>query len=117
MMNTSRDDATSYGLLKTLDANPNLSQRELSHRLGVSLGKINFCLKALVGKGCLKVNNFKKSDHKLAYAYILTPRGMEEKARMTAAFLQCKVMEYDRLREEIEELRNEVEQQDSNAAI
>ena len=104
------DEATSYGLLKTLEANPRLSQRELAAHLGVSLGKVNFCLKALIDKGCLKVNNFRNSDNKLAYAYFLTPHGVEEKARMTVSFLQYKMMEYDRLREEIEELRSEAEQ-------
>ena len=111
MMNTPQDDATSYGLLRILDANPSLSQRELAHRLDVSLGKINFCLKALVEKGCLKVDNFRNSENKRAYAYLLTPRGVDEKARMTVAFLQRKVMEYNRLREEIEELKSEAEQQ------
>ncbi len=111
MMNAPQDDTTSYGLLKALDVNPSLSQRELAQRLGVSLGKINFCLKALVEKGCLKVNNFRNSDNKLAYSYLLTPNGIDEKSRMTVAFLQFKVREYDRLRKEIEDLRIEAEQQ------
>lgn len=104
------DDTTSYGLLKTLEANPSLSQRDLAKRLGVSLGKINFCLNALVEKGCLKVNNFRNSDNKLAYAYLLTPRGVEEKARITLHFLNYKLQEYERLRTEIEELRRTAEQ-------
>jgi len=101
------DDTTSYGLLKTLENNPSLSQRDLAKRLGVSLGKINFCLNALVEKGCLKVNNFRNSDNKLAYAYLLTPGGVEEKARMTVYFLKYKIQEYERLRAEIEELHRE----------
>lgn len=101
------DDSTGYGLLKTLEANPSLSQRDLAKRLGISLGKVNFCLNALVAKGCLKVNNFRNSDNKLAYAYLLTPRGVEEKARMTVEFLQIKMHEYERLRTEIEELQRE----------
>ncbi|HET7832488.1 MAG TPA: MarR family EPS-associated transcriptional regulator [Gallionella sp.] len=104
------DDNTSYGLLKTLEDNPSLSQRDLAKRLGVSLGKVNYCLNALVEKGCLKVNNFRNSDNKLAYAYLLTPRGVEQKARMTVEFLQIKVREYERLRAEIEELKREAEQ-------
>ena len=104
------DDATSYGLLKTLENNPSLSQRDLAKRMGVSLGKINFCLNALVEKGCLKVNNFRNSDNKLAYAYLLTPQGVEEKARITVYFLKYKVQEYERLRAEIEELKFEAEQ-------
>ena len=104
------DDTTSYSLLKTLENNPGLSQRDLARRLGVSLGKINFCLNALIEKGCLKVNNFRNSDNKLAYAYLLTPHGVEQKARMTVEFLQIKMHEYERLRGEIEELKLEAEQ-------
>ncbi|HXU92216.1 MAG TPA: MarR family EPS-associated transcriptional regulator [Gallionella sp.] len=105
------DDNTSYGLLKTLEDNPSLSQRDLAKRLGISLGKVNYCLNALVEKGCLKVNNFRNSDNKLAYAYLLTPRGVEVKARMTVDFLKYKVQEYERLSEEIEELKRDAEQQ------
>ena len=104
------DDNTSYGLLKTLEANPSLSQRDLAKSLGISLGKVNFCLNALIEKGCLKVNNFRNSDNKLAYAYLLTPHGIDEKARMTVHFLKYKVQEYERLRMEIEELKREAEQ-------
>lgn len=104
------DDHTSYGLLKTLEDNPGLSQRDLAKRLGVSLGKVNFCLNALIEKGCLKVNNFRNSDNKLAYAYLLTPQGVEQKTRMTVEFLQIKMREYERLRAEIEELQREVGQ-------
>lgn len=104
------DDTTSYGLLKTLENNPSLSQRDLAKRLGISLGKVNFCLNALVEKGCLKVNNFRNSENKLAYAYVLTPRGIEERARMTVHFLKYKVQEYEQLRAEIEELKREAEQ-------
>jgi EPS-associated MarR family transcriptional regulator len=103
------DESTSYGLLKTLENNPSLSQRDLAKRLGISLGKVNFCLNALVAKGCLTVNNFRNSDNKLAYAYLLTPRGVEQKARMTVEFLQIKMQEYQRLRTEIEELQREAE--------
>ena len=104
------DETTHYGLLKTLEENPGLSQRDLAKRLGVSLGKINYCLNALVAKGSLKINNFRNSDNKLAYAYLLTPSGVEQKARMTVEFLQVKVQEYERLRAEIVELKREAEQ-------
>ena len=104
------DDTTHYGLLKTLEENPGLSQRDLAKRLGVSLGKINFCLNALVEKGSLKINNFRNSDNKLAYAYLLTPQGIESRARMTVEFLKCKVQEYERLKKEIEELRREAKE-------
>jgi EPS-associated MarR family transcriptional regulator len=104
------DETTHYRLLKTLEENPGLSQRDLAKKLGVSLGKVNFCLNALVEKGSLKINNFRKSDNKLAYAYLLTPSGVEQKARMTVQFLKNKVQEYERLRKEIEELQCEAEQ-------
>lgn len=104
------DETTHYGLLKALEENPGLSQRDLAKRLGVSLGKINFCLNALVEKGSLKIGNFRNSNNKLAYAYVLTPQGIESRARMTVQFLKCKVAEYERLRAEIEELQREAEQ-------
>lgn len=104
------DDTTHYNLLKTLEENPGLSQRDLAKQLGVSLGKANFCLNALVEKGSIKINNFRNSDNKLAYAYLLTPAGVEQKARMTVQFLKFKMQEYERLRAEIEELQHETEQ-------
>lgn len=104
------DESTHYSLLKTLEENPGLSQRDLAKRLGVSLGKINYCLNALVQKGSLKINNFRNSDNKLAYAYLLTPSGVEQKTRMTVEFLKIKVQEYERLRAEIAELQREAEQ-------
>ncbi|MDO8208688.1 MAG: MarR family EPS-associated transcriptional regulator [Gallionella sp.] len=104
------DDTISYGLLKTLKDNPSLSQRDLAKRLGVSLGKVNYCLNALVEKGCLKVENFRNNNNKLAYVYLLTPHGVEQKARMTIGFLQFKMQEYECLRAEIAELKRETEQ-------
>lgn len=104
------DETTHYGLLKTLEENPGLSQRDLAKRLGISLGKVNYCLNALVEKGSLKINNFRNSDNKLAYAYLLTPQGIESRARMTVDFLKYKMREYERLRKEIEELQREAEQ-------
>ena len=104
------DDRTSYGLLKTLENSPGLSQRDLAKRLGVSLGKVNFCLNALIEKGWLKVDNFRNSENKLAYAYLLTPQGVEQKACLTIQFLQMKIREYEHLHAEIAELTREVEQ-------
>jgi len=112
-----RDDGTRYRLLKALENNPDLSQRDLAQQLGVSLGKVNFCLRALIEKGCLKVNNFRNSDNKRAYAYLLTPSGVEEKTRMTVAFLKHKTAEYERLRTEIEELEREVERKQRNEGM
>jgi len=104
------DENTHYGLLKTLENNPGLSQRDLAKLLGISLGKVNFCLNALVAKGSLKINNFRNNENKLVYAYLLTPRGIDEKARITVRFLKHKMQEYEQLRKEIEALRFEAEQ-------
>ena len=101
------DEATHYSLLKTLEENPGLSQRDLAKKLGVSLGKVNYCLNKLIEKGSLKINNFRNSQNKLAYAYLLTPQGIESRARMTVQFLKRKVREYERLHGEIEALRRE----------
>ena len=111
------DETTHYGLLKTLEDNPGLSQRDLAKRLGISLGKVNFCLNALVEKGSIKINNFRNNENKLAYAYLLTPSGVEEKARITVGFLKRKMQEYERLRKEIEELQREAEQKGLLEAI
>ena len=102
------DDRTRYRLLKLLQTNPELSQRQLAEELGVSVGKINFCLNALLDKGLLKVRNFRDNRNKLAYAYYLTPKGAREKVRATAGFLRRKLAEYEGLEREIEELRREV---------
>ncbi len=104
-------DATTYELFKKLEADPNLSQRALSRILGISLGKVNYCLKALIDKGWIKAKNFEQSRNKLAYTYILTPSGLEAKARVTARFLRRKISEYEKLQLEIEILKKEVEKQ------
>ena len=96
-----------YKLLKLLAEEPQISQRDLSGRLGISVGKTNYCLSALVDKGLVKINNFRRANNKLAYAYLLTPSGIEEKARVTVSFLQRKMREYAELQEEIEALRQE----------
>ena len=97
-------------ILREIKEQPEMSQRELSSRLGVSLGKVNFLLKALVEKGFIKVGNFKNSENKTNYMYVLTPRGIEEKARITYYFLKRKMDEYDRLEEEIRRLALEVDE-------
>jgi EPS-associated MarR family transcriptional regulator len=102
------DDGTRYRLLKLLQTNPELSQRQLAHELGVSLGKVNFCLRALLDKGLVKVRNFRDSHNKLAYAYYLTPKGAEEKVRATTQFLKRKMKEYEEIEREIEQLKREV---------
>lgn len=102
------DDETRYHLLKRLEANPDVSQRDLARELGISLGKVNYCLRAIIDKGWVKAVNFKNSGNKKAYAYYLTPRGMEEKAQVTMRYLKRKLQEHDDIREEIERLRREV---------
>lgn len=100
-------DEYHYKIFKLLEANPEISQRELARELGVSLGKANYCLKALIKKGLLKVSNFRNSKNKLAYAYTFTPKGIEEKASVTFRFLKMKMIEYEQLEKELEELRRE----------
>ncbi len=95
-------------LLRQLESEPNLNQRGMANRLGLSLGKANYCLQALVRKGLVKIRNFRRSDNKLAYAYLLTPKGAQEKARLTVAFLKRKQQEYERLQVEIARLEAEV---------
>lgn len=95
-------------VLRLLANEPRLSQRDLSRALGVSLGKAHYLLHALLDKGLLKARNFRRSDHKSAYAYVLTPRGISEKARMTRAFLHRKEAEFDALRRTISGLRSEL---------
>lgn len=100
-------DEVRYKLMRVLESNPRLSQRDVARELGVSLGKVNYCLQALVGKGWVKASHFKNSQNKAAYMYLLTPRGVEMKARLTVEFLKIKVREYEALRLEIERLRRE----------
>jgi EPS-associated MarR family transcriptional regulator len=100
-------DETHYHLLKLLEERSDLSQRQLAGVLGVSLGKVNYCLRALIGKGLVKAVNFRDNPDKRVYAYLLTPQGITAKARLTAHFLKRKMSEYEALREEIEQLRQE----------
>lgn len=104
-------DEVRYRLLTLLKANPELSQRAVARELSISLGKVNFCLQALMSKGWIKATNFKNSRNKSAYMYLLTPRGIEAKARITAKFLQIKMREYEALKSEIERIRSEADPQ------
>ena len=101
-------DELSITILRRLADSPDVNQRELASHAGVSLGRLNYALRALVDKGWVKVGNFSRSQHKLGYAYLLTPRGIDAKARLTKRFLARKMQEYDQLREEIERLQSEV---------
>lgn len=98
---------TQYKVMRLLEANPEMSQRDVARALGVSVGKANYCLRALVVKGCIKATNFRNSRNKAAYMYLLTPQGVNEKARLTVEFLQRKVREYEALRDEIKQMRRE----------
>jgi EPS-associated MarR family transcriptional regulator len=99
-------------VLRHLEENPEVSQRELAEVLGVSLGKTNYCLKALINKGLIKASNFKNNANKRAYLYVLTPKGIETKARVSVRFLRRKIEEYDALKLEIEQLKAEVNTHD-----
>jgi EPS-associated MarR family transcriptional regulator len=94
-------DEYRYKILKLVEAKPEISQRELAENLGISLGKANFCLKALIEIGLLKATNFRNSKNKLAYMYLLTPAGVEEKSSITLRFLKSKMREYELLKSEI----------------
>lgn len=104
-------DEYRYKILKLVEENPEISQRELAKNLGISLGKANFCLKALIDVGLLKVKNFRNSKNKLAYMYLLTPTGMEEKSSITVRFLKSKIQEYELLQTEISILLQETKTQ------
>lgn len=105
---TSLESEEVLNVLREIKNNPEMTQRELSNRLGISLGKINFLMKALIHKGLVKAHNFKNSSNKNAYLYYLTPHGIEEKARITYRFLIRTMKEYERLEEQIRLLKKEV---------
>jgi EPS-associated MarR family transcriptional regulator len=101
-------EAARLAVLRLLEQRPEMSQRELSEALGLSLGKAHYVLHSLLDKGLVKAGNFRRSDNKLAYAYVLTPSGLREKVRMTRAFLSRKEAEFEQLRQTIASLRDEL---------
>jgi EPS-associated MarR family transcriptional regulator len=105
-----------YKILRLLEANPGISQREVARELEMSLGKVNYSLRALMRRGWIKATNFKNSQNKAAYLYLLTPRGIEEKAKLAMLFLRWKMDEYDRLALEIEQVRRDIETRNSNGS-
>ena len=107
-LNTGARDELRLRVLRALESNPELSQRQLATKLGVSLGGVNYALKALVERGFVKAGNFRMSDNKVAYLYVLTPQGVAEKASLATSFLGRKLEEYEVLRQEIEALKGEV---------
>jgi EPS-associated MarR family transcriptional regulator len=102
-------DEMRYRLMRLFEANPRMSQRDAARELGISLGKVNYCLRALVRKGLIKATRFKNSRNKAAYTYLLTAHGIEAKANLTVRFLRIKMQEYEALRTEIEQIRRETE--------
>lgn len=100
-------DEFRYRILKILESNPTASQRDIARELGISLGRVNYCLQALVEKGLVKVNNFRHNESKRAYLYFLTPKGMKEKGRVTVRFLKVKLNEYETLKREVAQLQRE----------
>jgi EPS-associated MarR family transcriptional regulator len=106
---------TYFRVMRILHENPDLTQRELAEKLGISVGGLNYCLKALMEKGLVKMKNFAASKNKFGYVYVLTPTGMAEKAAITNRFLQRKVAEYEALKAELEALQAELPVQASNS--
>lgn len=100
-------DEMRYKLLRLVEVNPEMSQRRVAHELGISVGKVNYCLNSLIAAGLIKATNFKNSNNKSAYMYLLTPRGIREKTKVTARFLQLRLQEYAALQAEIDEIRAE----------
>ena len=97
-------------LLRKLESNPEYTQRDLSKEMGVSLGKVNYCIRKLTEKGLIKLTNFKQNPKKMGYIYLLTPKGIDEKSKLTFSFLKRKIIEYEILKKEINELKLESEE-------
>jgi EPS-associated MarR family transcriptional regulator len=102
-------DEYRYRILKLLETNSHASQRDIARELGISLGRVNYCLRALVEKGLVKANSFRRNEAKGAYLYLLTPKGIEEKAKVTVRFLRRKLDEYEALRLELADLQREAD--------
>ena len=98
-----------FKLLRLIESSPEISQREISKKSGLSLGKVNYCLKSLANKGWIKIKRFSKSEHKIGYIYVMTPEGLKTKSLMTIDFLGRKLAEYEALQDEITSLKNELE--------
>jgi len=104
---TNKNDEDNFAILRRIGQSSNISQRELAKELGFSLGKLNYCLKALKKKGLIKIKNFEKNDKKLNYLYILTPKGIYSKSVLTVNFMKKKMQEYDELKAEYEKNKNQ----------
>ena len=110
-MNHSYEQEIRYRLLKILAEEPQLGQREMAKRMGISLGKVNFCVSELAAKGWIKITRLKSARKKIPYIYMLTPKGLEEKGQLTVRFLKRKLAEYEEIKKQILELHNEVQQE------
>ena len=104
---------THLDLLRKLESNPECTQRELSQEMGISLGKVNYCMQKLIEKGWVKLTNFSRSSNKLSYMYLLTPKGMEQKAKLTTSFLKIKLEEFEILKDEISQLKHDKKKMDN----
>ncbi len=113
MSNQTQEDAA-FRVMRLLQANPDLTQRELAEKLGMSVGGLNYCLNALIDKGLVKMQNFSSSKNKFKYVYLLTPQGIAEKVALTSRFLKRKMAEYEALKVEIEALKVELGEEQGN---
>ena len=104
-----KEDQDHFDVLRKIQKKPESTQRELAEQLGFSLGKLNYCLKALQAKGLVKIENFKKNPKKINYIYMLTPKGITERTKLTINFMKRKMNEYDELKKEIENLKKNVD--------
>ena len=119
-MNTTDEQETNYRLLKVLSQESKLGQRDIAKIMGISLGKVNYCISELAAKGLIKINRFRRAKNKIPYTYILTPTGLEEKGKLTIRFLKRKLTEYEEIKKQIDDLRHEVHQEgliDSNSNL
>ena len=109
-MNHTYEQEIHYRLLKVLSQDPQLGQRDMAKRMGISLGKVNYCISELAAKGWIKITRFRSAKDKIPYTYMLTPKGLEEKGRLTIRFLERKLSEYEEIKKQIRELHYEVEE-------
>ena len=109
-MNHAYEQEIHYRLLKVLSQDPQLGQRDMAKRMGISLGKVNYCISELAAKGWIKITRFRSAKNKIPYTYLLTPKGLEEKGKLTLRFLKRKLSEYEEIKKQIRELHYEVEE-------
>ena len=109
-MNQTYEQEIHYRLLKVLSQDPQLGQRDMAKRMGISLGKVNYCISELAAKGFIKITRFRSAKNKIPYTYVLTPKGLEEKGKLTLRFLKRKLSEYEEIKKQIRELHCEVEE-------